>query len=141
MSPCVLQLCNCVEIGLPMLILLVISQQVRNNHTAPVYGCIIFPKGLFGLYMCYMQHLQHLHSVAKPMLERYALLVCIALVWAFAAILTVSGAYNNVKQQTKLSCRTDRSFLMSSAPWYIMHFRIRAPCNLDTSYLLLVLFL
>lgn len=71
-----------------------------------------------------MQHLQHLHSVAKPMLERYALLLCIGLVWAFAAILTVSGAYNNVKQQTKLSCRTDRSFLMSSAPWYILHSRI-----------------
>ncbi|KAH6796273.1 hypothetical protein C2S51_037259 [Perilla frutescens var. frutescens] len=83
------QLGNCVEIGLPMLILLVISQQ----------------------------YLQHLHPIARPMLERYALLVCVGIVWAFAAILTVSGAYNNVKQQTKLSCRTDHSFLMSSAPW------------------------
>ncbi|KAL7117121.1 hypothetical protein ACP275_03G051800 [Erythranthe tilingii] len=83
------QLGNCVEIGLPMLILLVVSQQ----------------------------YLQHIHPIARPMLERYALLVCTALVWAFAAILTVAGAYNNVKQQTKLSCRTDRSFLMSSASW------------------------
>ncbi|KAK4390607.1 Nucleobase-ascorbate transporter 3 [Sesamum angolense] len=83
------QLGNCVEIGLPMLILLVISQQ----------------------------YLQHIHPVARPMLERFALLVCIGFVWAFAAILTVAGAYNNVREQTKLSCRTDRSFLMSSAPW------------------------
>ncbi|KAK6160751.1 hypothetical protein DH2020_004132 [Rehmannia glutinosa] len=83
------QLGNCVEIGLPMLILLVISQQ----------------------------YLQHIHPVARPMLERFALLVCVGIIWAFAAILTVAGAYNNVRQQTKLSCRTDRSFLISSAPW------------------------
>ncbi|XP_075480927.1 nucleobase-ascorbate transporter 3-like [Primulina tabacum] len=83
------QLANCMEIGLPMLILLIVSQQ----------------------------YLQHIHSVARPMVERYALLVCVAVVWAFAAILTVAGAYNNVREQTKLSCRTDRSHLMSSAPW------------------------
>ncbi|KAK4481492.1 hypothetical protein RD792_012392 [Penstemon davidsonii] len=83
------QLANCVQIGLPMLILLVIAQQ----------------------------HLQRIHSVTQPMLERYALLVCIAIVWAFAAILTVAGAYNNARQQTQSSCRTDRSFLMTSASW------------------------
>ncbi|KAL8523986.1 hypothetical protein ACS0TY_013806 [Phlomoides rotata] len=86
------ELANCVEIGLPMLILLVVSQQC-------------------------MQYLQHIHPVTRPMLERYALLVCIGIIWAFAAILTVAGAYNNVKQQTKLSCRTDHSRLISSAPW------------------------
>lgn len=64
-----------------------------------------------------MQYLQHIHSVARPILERYALLVCVGVIWAFAAILTVAGAYNNVREQTKLSCRTDRSYLMSSAPW------------------------
>ncbi|XP_024017078.1 nucleobase-ascorbate transporter 3 [Morus notabilis] len=80
---------NCVEIGLPMLILLVISQQ----------------------------YLKRLHPIAHHVLERFALLLCIGLVWVFAAILTAAGAYNNVKQQTKISCRTDRSFLISSAPW------------------------
>ncbi|XP_073147705.1 nucleobase-ascorbate transporter 3 [Henckelia pumila] len=82
-------LANCMEIGLPMLILLIVSQQ----------------------------YLQHIHSVARPMLERYALLVCVGVIWAFAAILTVAGAYNHVREQTKSSCRTDRSYLMSSAPW------------------------
>ncbi|GMN35352.1 hypothetical protein TIFTF001_005241 [Ficus carica] len=80
---------NCVEIGLPMLIFLVISQQ----------------------------YLKPLHPIAHHVLERFALLLCIGLVWVFAAILTAAGAYDNVKQQTKLSCRTDRSFLVSSAPW------------------------
>ncbi|CAH9111252.1 unnamed protein product [Cuscuta epithymum] len=83
------QLADCVEIGLPMLVLLVIFQQ----------------------------YLQRIHPVARPMLERFALLVCIGLVWAFAAILTEAGAYKHVKEITKQSCRTDHSFLISSAPW------------------------
>ncbi|XVE69993.1 hypothetical protein DITRI_Ditri10aG0036100 [Diplodiscus trichospermus] len=80
---------NCVEIGLPMLILLVISQQ----------------------------YLKRIHPRTTLILERFGLLLCIGIIWAFAAILTVSGAYNNVKPATKQSCRTDGSYLMSSAPW------------------------
>ncbi|KOM33757.1 hypothetical protein LR48_Vigan01g331300 [Vigna angularis] len=82
-------LANCVQIGLPMLILLVITQQ----------------------------YLKRLHHAAHHVLERFALLLCIAVIWAFAAILTVAGAYNTAKTQTQVSCRTDRSYLMSSAPW------------------------
>ncbi|GMH04061.1 hypothetical protein Nepgr_005900 [Nepenthes gracilis] len=82
------QLANCVEIGLPMLILLVILQQYFKR---------LLPRFQF-------------------ILERYALLFSIGIAWAFAAILTVAGAYNHVKQLTKQSCRTD-SYLISSAPW------------------------
>ncbi|KAK4751422.1 hypothetical protein SAY87_004904 [Trapa incisa] len=82
-------LANCVEIGLPMLILLVLSQPYLKQ---------IVPRG-------------------QRMLERYALLVCIGIIWALAAILTVSGAYKNASEQTKLSCCTDRSYLLSTAPW------------------------
>ncbi|XP_044511243.1 nucleobase-ascorbate transporter 3-like [Mangifera indica] len=80
---------NCVEIGLPMLILLVVGQQ----------------------------YLKRIHPKTDFIVERFALLFCIAIVWAFAAILTVAGAYNNVPEKTKVSCRIDRSYLMSSAPW------------------------
>ncbi|KAG9148100.1 hypothetical protein Leryth_003671 [Lithospermum erythrorhizon] len=83
------QLGNCVEIGLPMLILLVVFQQ----------------------------YLQRLHHGASSIVERFALLLCVAIIWAFAAILTVSGAYKSAKQQTQHSCRTDKSSLLSSAPW------------------------
>ncbi|CAN6582721.1 unnamed protein product [Malus baccata var. baccata] len=82
-------LANCVEIGLPMLILLVITQQYLRHA---------LPRG---------------HNI----LERFALLLCIGLVWSFAAILTEAGAYNTAKQQTKQNCRTDRSYLIESAPW------------------------
>ncbi|GAV77714.1 Xan_ur_permease domain-containing protein [Cephalotus follicularis] len=82
-------LANCVEIGLPMLILLVIFQQ----------------------------YLKRIHPRAHFILERFALLLCITIIWAFAAILTVAGAYNNSSEMTEQSCRTDRSYLLSSAPW------------------------
>lgn len=62
--------------------------------------------------------MQRVHPVAQSILERFALLLCIGLIWAFAAILTVAGAYNHVKERTELSCRIDRSFLLQSAPWY-----------------------
>ncbi|XP_059279259.1 nucleobase-ascorbate transporter 3 [Lycium ferocissimum] len=83
------QVGDCIEIGLPMLILLIISQQ----------------------------YMQRVHPAAQSILERFALLLCVGLIWAFAAILTVAGAYNHVKERTELSCRIDRSFLLSSAPW------------------------
>ncbi|XP_057973349.1 nucleobase-ascorbate transporter 3 [Malania oleifera] len=83
------QLGNCVEIGLPMLILLVISQM----------------------------YLKRIHPRAHVIMERFALLFCVGIIWAFAAILTEAGAYNNARDVTKQSCRTDGSYLMSSAPW------------------------
>ncbi|KAL5984881.1 hypothetical protein ACLOJK_038717 [Asimina triloba] len=80
---------KCVEIGLPMLILLV--------------GC--------------QQYLKNIHERVHFFLERFALLFCIMIIWSFAAVLTAGGAYNNVPEKTKVHCRTDRSHLMSSAPW------------------------
>ncbi|KAK1316249.1 Nucleobase-ascorbate transporter 3 [Acorus calamus] len=82
------QVAKCVEIGLPMLLLLVIGQ-----------------------------YLKRLHERTHFLFERFALLICLVIIWAFAAVLTAGGAYNNVREKTKLHCRTDRSYLMSSAPW------------------------
>nr|XP_029116277.1 nucleobase-ascorbate transporter 3 [Elaeis guineensis] len=83
------QVGKCVEIGLPMLILLVFVQQ----------------------------YMKHINERTRYWFERFALLLCIVVVWSFAAILTAGGAYNNVSENTKQHCRTDRSHLMSSAPW------------------------
>lgn len=59
-----------------------------------------------------------IHPVAHAVLEKFALLICIGLVWAYAAILTVAGSYNNAKADTQQNCRVDRSYLLESAPWY-----------------------
>ncbi|AET04262.1 nucleobase-ascorbate transporter-like protein [Medicago truncatula] len=80
---------TCVEIGIPMLILFVVfSQYLKNFQTRQV-----------------------------PILERFALLITTTVIWAYAHLLTASGAYKHRPDVTQHSCRTDRANLISSAPW------------------------
>nr|TKV91044.1 hypothetical protein SEVIR_9G069200v2 [Setaria viridis] len=80
---------TCVEIGLPMLILFVALSQ-------------------------YLKHVQICHF---RILERFSVLISIAVVWAYAHILTVSGAHKHASLRTQLNCRTDHANLMTTAPW------------------------
>ncbi|PKA61046.1 Nucleobase-ascorbate transporter 2 [Apostasia shenzhenica] len=64
-----------------------------------------------------LQYLKHLHVRRLPLLERFALLITVAILWAYAHILTVSGAYRHRPERTQIHCRTDRANLISSAPW------------------------
>ena len=52
--------------------------------------------------------------------DRFAIIVSIGIAWAFAEILTAAGAYNKRSPNTQLSCRTDRSGLISAAPWSVL---------------------
>ncbi|KAF7091046.1 hypothetical protein CFC21_093705 [Triticum aestivum] len=80
---------KCVEIGLPELILLVI----------------------FAMYLPHTIHMM------KSIFDRFAVLFTIPLVWLYAYLLTVGGAYRNVSPKTQFHCRTDRSGLIGGAPW------------------------
>jgi nucleobase transporter 1/2 len=80
---------TCVEIGLPMLILLVALSQ-------------------------YLKHVQIGHV---RILERFSVLISIAVVWAYAHVLTVSGAHKHDSLLTQLNCRTDQANLTTTAPW------------------------
>ncbi|EPS68320.1 root uracil permease 1 [Genlisea aurea] len=53
-----------------------------------------------------------------PDFLRYAVLLSVALVWAFASLLTVTGVYKNKSVKTQLSCRVDRSGLISASEWF-----------------------
>ncbi|XP_062192988.1 nucleobase-ascorbate transporter 2-like [Phragmites australis] len=81
---------RCVEIGLPMLVLFVALSQ-------------------------YLKHVQVRHF---PILERFSVLISIALVWVYAHILTASGAYRHSSLLTKINCRTDRANLITTARWF-----------------------
>ncbi|XP_061373876.1 nucleobase-ascorbate transporter 4 [Gastrolobium bilobum] len=81
------KLANCVEIGLPALVILVILSQYIPQ------------------------------TLKSRGADRYAILVSVGIVWAFAEILTAAGAYNKRSPNTQISCRTDRSGLISAAPW------------------------
>ncbi|KAM1003010.1 hypothetical protein FF1_003325 [Malus domestica] len=80
------QLANCVEIGLPALILVVFISQYTMKLKLPIFG-------------------------------RFAILFSVAIVWIYAEVLTAAGAYKKRPYTTQTSCRTDRSGLISAAPW------------------------
>lgn len=50
--------------------------------------------------------------------HRFAVIFSVVIVWIIALIITISGAYSNAAINTQVSCRTDRSGLISTAPWY-----------------------
>ncbi|XP_077227834.1 nucleobase-ascorbate transporter 2-like [Tasmannia lanceolata] len=80
---------KCVEIGVPMLI----------------------------LFIAFSQYLKHFQAKQLPILERFALLISITVIWAYAHLLTASGAYRHRSVTTQIHCRTDKANLISSAPW------------------------
>ncbi|KAL1342786.1 hypothetical protein HN51_029291 [Arachis hypogaea] len=81
------KLANCVEIGLPALLILVILSQ-------------------------------YIPQIMKSrVVDRYSVIYSIGIAWAFSEILTAAGAYKGRSPITQLSCRTDRSGLISAAPW------------------------
>lgn len=88
---------RCVEIGVPMLILFIVSSQ----------------------------YLKHIYVRHVPILERFSLLVTVVIVWLYAHLLTVGGAYKNRPELTQINCRTDRSHLISSAPWIMIPYPLQ----------------
>lgn len=115
------QLASCVEIGLPMLLLVVFCQVISTLfywHPSMTPSKFSKLRKLKLFSVSFLQHLQLIHPAAQVVLEKFALLICIGLIWAFAAVLTVAGTYNNAKPNTQQTCRVDRSYLLQSAPWY-----------------------
>ncbi|KAH6796009.1 hypothetical protein C2S51_036995 [Perilla frutescens var. frutescens] len=82
---------NCIEIGLPMLFLVIGLSQ-------------------------YLKHIKPLRDF--PIFERFPVVICVAIIWIYSLILTASGAYRGKPNATQISCRTDRANLISTAPWF-----------------------
>ncbi|XP_010519558.1 PREDICTED: nucleobase-ascorbate transporter 6-like [Tarenaya hassleriana] len=80
---------KCIEIGLPELLILVFVSQ----------------------------YLPHVIKSGKNVFDRFAVIFSVVIVWIYAHLLTVGGAYNDAAPKTQASCRTDRSGLIGSAPW------------------------
>ena len=66
-----------------------------------------------------MQYLKSFQLRQLPILERFALLISTTMIWAYAHLLTASGAYKHRPELTQINCRTDRANLISSAPWFV----------------------
>ncbi|GAB2289528.1 Nucleobase-ascorbate transporter 6 [Dionaea muscipula] len=80
---------KCVEIGLPELVIVVLIAQ----------------------------YLPHILKFGKHIFVRFAVIFSVVIVWIYALLLTVGGAYNNAAPKTQATCRTDRAGLISAAPW------------------------
>ncbi|XP_022749145.1 nucleobase-ascorbate transporter 4-like [Durio zibethinus] len=83
------QLAKCIEVGLPALVAVVFLSQY-----AP-----------------------HLIKSKRAIFDRFAILFTVAIIWVYAEILTAAGTYDHKSPKTQFSCRTDRSGLISAAPW------------------------
>ncbi|CAN1846124.1 Nucleobase-ascorbate transporter 6 [Linum perenne] len=80
---------KCIEIGLPELVILLFISQ----------------------------YMPHVLKKGKHVFDRFAVIFAIVIVWIYAHLLTVGGAYNGAAPKTQFSCRTDRSGLIGGAPW------------------------
>lgn len=84
----------------------------------PVVGrCVEIGIPMFILFIAFSQYLKNFHLRGLPVLERFALLISITVIWAYAHLLTASGAYKHHPELTQINCRTDRANLISTAPW------------------------
>ncbi|KAL1534504.1 N alpha-acetyl-transferase [Salvia divinorum] len=90
-------LAECMEIGLPELIILVLF-----CHYVPSFW-----------------------SFKRPIFDRFAVLISVGLVWAYASLLTAAGAYRNRPINTQLSCRVDRSGFVSGSSWISIPYPIQ----------------
>lgn len=94
-----MQLAECVQIGLPMLILLVITQQVLYLIISNLLE--FYPPQQTRIHpfvFLFMQYLKRIHPTTQHVLERFALLICIAVVWCIQ--------YFQKPDSTKLSHRS-----------------------------------
>lgn len=78
---------------------------------------LIFLRFFFLRQPLILQYVPHMMKSWSSLYSRYAVLFSVAVVWAYAAVLTVAGAYNNKPPNTQLSCRVDRAGLIGAAPW------------------------
>lgn len=75
--------------------------------------------------MAALQYLPHLMKGGRNVFDRFAVLFSVIIVWIYAHLLTVGGAYKNVPLATQLSCRTDRAGIIGAAPWWVQSSRIK----------------
>ncbi|KAL8142383.1 hypothetical protein V2J09_015415 [Rumex salicifolius] len=72
----------------------------------------------FGLYeLGFPEYIPHVMKGERPVFDRFAVLFSVAIVWIYAHLLTVSGAYKHRSVTTQMSCRTDRAGLIGGAAW------------------------
>ncbi|KAL5974317.1 Nucleobase-ascorbate transporter 6 [Asimina triloba] len=72
----------------------------------------------FGLYeFGFPGYVPHVIRLDRHVFDRFAVILSVAIVWVYAHLLTVGGAYKGRPPKTQDHCRTDRAGLVGAAPW------------------------
>ena len=104
------------EIGLPQLIILILLSQVIS-----IIICSYFSFLSVGNHSKHnindWQYVPHLIRGERHVFDRFAVIFSVAIVWIYAHLLTVGGAYKNTGPKTQISCRTDHAGIIGAAPW------------------------
>lgn len=74
-------------------------------------------KNLSTYFCCFVQYIPFMMKGGKNVFDRFAVLFSVIIVWIYAHLLTVGGAYKNTPLKTQLSCRTDRAGIIGASPW------------------------
>lgn len=105
------------EIGLPEIIILLVFSQVIHKI---VTFLMLFLCFVFYSYLStdmFLQYIPRMMKGDKPIFDRFAVIFSVAIVWIYAHLLTVGGAYKNSAPKTQITCRTDRAGIIGGAPW------------------------
>ncbi|CAN1157408.1 Putative nucleobase-ascorbate transporter 10 [Linum perenne] len=89
---------------------------VRLLSPLSIAPCVTFA-GLGLYYLGFPAYLPHYVKTKRPLCDRFGLLFSVPIVWLYSQLLTSSGVYEGKSVVTQLSCRTDRSGLVTAAPW------------------------
>ncbi|XAR72968.1 hypothetical protein NMG60_11019790 [Bertholletia excelsa] len=91
---------------------------VQYSAQARLEQCVAIGIPEFLILIIFSKYLPKVKSSKfKRFFERYAVLLSIAIVWPYAALLTAGGTYKNSPPSTQSNCRVDRSGLIGSTPW------------------------
>lgn len=65
----------------------------------------------------FMQYVKHMKVRERPIFELFPVILGIAVVWPYAHLMTMSGAYQHATLKGKMHCRTDWSNIIGTSPW------------------------
>lgn len=69
------------------------------------------------LLIRFVQYLPHVIRKGERYCHYFTVIFAVVIVWIYAHLLTVGGAYNGAAPKTQNTCRTDRAGLIAGAPW------------------------
>lgn len=86
---------NCVQLGLPVIVLIILFSQYLRKWAIPLGG-----------------------GRKWRIFELLPVLLALVCVWIYGIIMTQAGVYDNSSAATQAACRTDQTSVLKNTPWF-----------------------